>query len=187
MILARIHTLKPANNILWRFRELCDQAWLYEVGLIFTWFIRIPQWDTSCMRYIEDSSKLHYILIKSNEILLQLMSKSKQSRKGMPNIRLFFNFHSENFQQLTILSHYARSYLHSRTKKNIFLLRKHGTIIFERESACICITTYCMIKLSVKNFWVYVPLYLYVKRQACAHLELTWRFQTYEYMLVNSL
>ena len=188
MILARIHTLKPANNILWRFRELCDQAWLYEVGLIFTWFIRIPQWDTSCMRYTEDSSKLRYILVKSNEILLQLMriNRSKVVKKCPKNV-YFFNFHSENFQQLTILSHYARSYLHSRTKKNIFLLRKHCTIIFERESACICITTYCMIKLSVKNFWVSVPLYLYVKRQACAHLELTWRFQTYEYMLVNSL
>ena len=129
---------------------------------------------------------LYLSKIERNSITID-ENKSKQSRKGMPNIRLFFNFHSENFQQLTILSHYARSYLHSRTKKNIFLLRKHGTIIFERESACICITTYCMIKLSVKNFWVSVPLYLYVKRQACAHLELTWRFQTYEYMLVNSL
>ena len=65
-----------------------------------------------------------------------------------------------------MVNHSAKSYLHSRTKKNIFLLRKHGIIIFERESACICITTYCMSKVSVLS--IYTIIFVCQKVSLCS-------------------
>ena len=65
------------------------------------------------------------------------------------------------------INHSAKTYLHSRTK-NIFLLRKHDIIIFERESACICMTTYCMSKESVIFLSIYAIIFVCQKASLCS-------------------